>query len=136
MKKILGLGLLVGLINLILGLALSQFSYFVWPSLNAEYQNPALFRSWSDPLMSIYFVCPFLVGLILAWLWEKTKGLFKGSYFRRGFSFGLIYWLISIPGMVISYSSFPISIAMVFSWTLSGLIQYLVGGFILAKGNR
>ena len=109
MKKILGLGLLVGLINLILGLALSQFSYFV---------------------------CPFLVGLILAWLWAKTKGLFKGSYFRRGFSFGLIYWLISIPGMVISYSSFPISLAMVFSWTLSGLVQYLAGGFILAKGNN
>jgi len=136
MKKILGLGLLVGLAMTILGLALSRFFYFIWPSLNTEYQNAALFRPWSDPLMSIYFVYPFLLGIILAWLWAKTKSLFAGGYFKKGFSFGLIYWLVTIPGMVISYSTFPISLIMVFSWSLSGLVQTLVAGIILAKSNN
>lgn len=136
MKKILGLGLSVGLINLILGLALSRFFYYIWPSLNAEYQNTSLFRPWSDPLMSIYFVYPFLLGLILAWLWEKAKNLFRGNYIRQGFSFGFIYWLLTIPGMIISYSSFPISFIMVFSWTLNNLILALVAGIILTKANN
>lgn len=86
--------------------------------------------------MSIYFVYPFLLGIILAWIWHKIKVLFAGGYLKRGLSFGFIYWIITIPGMFISYSTFPISLVMVISWSLNGLIQILVAGIILAKTNN
>lgn len=73
---------------------------------------------------------------MLAWAWDKTKGLFKGSAEKRGINFGLVIWLISsIPGMVIIYSSFQVSLLMVFTWTLSGLVNGIIAGLVFVKMN-
>jgi hypothetical protein len=106
------------------------------PGLAAEYQNPALFRPWSDPLMSIYFAFPFLLGLALAWVWDRVKGLLPGAIWQRALGLTLGYFLIStIPGMTITYSSFPVSLAMVLSWTVSSVVQVYCGTLVLAKMN-
>lgn len=88
--------------------------------------------------MSIYFVHPFVVGIILAWLWNKTKSLFSGANFwKKGALFGLVYWIITtIPGMIISYASFRLSFLMIVSWTVLGLVEVLCVGIICAAMNR
>lgn len=133
MKKILT-GLLAGAIMLGIGMLIGQvFQYFV-PELKNEYQNPNLFRPWSDPLMSLYFVVPFITGLILVFIWEMTKGIIKGnSMIEKGFNFGIIYWVIGIPGMIMSYSSFPLTFILVSSWTITALFQALVSGLLFSK---
>ena len=133
MKKIL-IGLLAGAIMLVMGLLIGQLYNLIVPSLKSEYQNPNLFRSWSDPLMSFYFVVPFITGVILAWIWEMTKGIIKGnSPIEKGLYFGLTYWVISIPGMIMSYSSFPLTFILVSSWTVTGLVQSLCAGLLFSK---
>jgi len=138
MKKVFLPGLVAGIAMLAVSMLVNQFVGAFVPSVAAEYVNSALFRPWSDPLMSLIFVHPFLLGFILAWVWNKVKPLFvSGSVWQKGTRFGLVVWLVaSIPGMFISYSSFPVSLSMISSWLISGLISVIVAGWIFARMNK
>ena len=137
MKKVILIGLLAGLAMLIVSMALGLLFNLIFPSLAAEYNNTDLFRPWTDPLMYLMLVEPFIVGIILAWIFSVTKSLFKTEKaWKKGIYFGLCYWLITIPGMVMSYSSFPVSLLMVITWSISILIQAMVGGLIYARFIR
>jgi len=132
MKKIIVPGLAAGLLMLLVSLLLTPILYLVFPGLPAEYQTPGLFRPWSDPLMSLIFVHPILLGLILAWVWDQVK-----SAVGNGLKFGVGVWLIaSVPGMFISYSSFYLSLAMITSWTLLALVQLIFAGMVYARLNK
>jgi hypothetical protein len=135
MRKVILVGLLGGLVILVIGMILSQAFHVLAPSIKAEFQNPNLFRSWSDPLMLLFFVHPFLTGIILAWVWSKGNGIVTGDTdVMRGVNYGLLIWLVAtVPGMLISYSSFPISLLMIFSWTFNSLIELLAVGILFAK---
>jgi hypothetical protein len=136
MKKVLIPGLIAGLAMLIIGTIVSQLINLAVPSLMSEYQNLGLFRPWEDPLMSLFFLHPFVLGLALAWVWDKTKSLLVGGPMKRATHFALAYLLVAIiPGMLISYSSFPLSLLMVFSWTIGAYLQAFVAGLVFAKVN-
>jgi hypothetical protein len=136
MKKIILSGLLVGVAYFIASMLISQIFKVVFPSVNAEYLNPNLFRSYSDPLMLLFFVYPFLLGIILAWFWNKTKNIF-GTDLKGGLKFGFTYWVVStIPGMFVTYSSMPYSALIVLSWLVEGLAAGLMAGIILSKLNK
>lgn len=127
-------GLLAGLAMLVAGMVVGQVFAFAFPGMAAEYNNPALFRPWSDPLMSLYYAVPFATGLILAWLWLNLKDKIKETdALKKGAFFGIVYWIITIPGMAMSYSSFPVSLVMVESWSVSILVQAVCAGLIFAK---
>ena len=137
MKKIILPGIIAGIAMLVLSMVVGMLTNLAFPSLMNEYENPALFRSWSDPIMNLYYLHPFLVGILLAWAWDKTKKLVKakGPY-GRGLHFGLAFFAIStIPGMLISYSSFPVSLAMIATWSISSLVQLIGAGIVYAKMN-
>ena len=134
MKRTILYGLLAGLVMLIVNMVFGQLFNLVFPSVAKEYINPGLFRPWQDPLMSLYFLGPFITGIIMAFFWSKLKNLIaETSTCKKGLTFGLMYWLVSIPGMIISYSSFPVSFPLVLSWTLGGLLSSIFAGLIFAK---
>ena len=137
-KKIILTGLVAGLAMLAVSAGLSFLINLALPGLMSEYANTALFRSWDDPIMSIYFAYPFVMGLALAWFWNKVKDSFSGKgVWGRGIHYGFAYWIIaSIPGMVVTYSSFQVTLPMVLSWTVIGLVQVVVGGLVCAGMNR
>lgn len=136
MRKIILPGIIVGVVNLILGMAVS-YLFMVFPSVVNDFANPYLMRPWSDPLMPLFFLYPFVLGIALAWAWDKTKSVLRGTWINRGIMFGLTIFLIStIPGMLISYSSFPLSIITIISWTVSGFVCAVVAGLIFAKINK
>ncbi len=135
MKKIVFTGVSVGLAMLFISLASNWLLNIIFPQLQIEYQNSNIFRPWSDPLMSLVFVEPILVGILLAYFWNKTKTLFKGSLLKKGLKFALLYWMITLPGMLMSYASFPLSGAMIISWTLTILIESIAAGILFARLN-
>lgn len=138
MKHILFLGVLVGIGMLATSFVASFALNILFPSTVQEYQNPALFRPWSDPLMLLYFVHPFMLGIALAFVYERVKTVLPGKTpLLRGMKFGFIVWLVAtLPGMLISYSSFSLSFAMVLTWTLSALFQLIVAGVVLTRFGR
>ena len=137
-RKIIVTGLLAGLVMLAVSVGLSFLSNLALPGLMAEYGNTGLYRPWDDPLMSIYFAYPFVMGLALAWFWNRIQNAFSGkSAWGRGLRYGFAYWIIAtIPGMVITYSSFVVSLPMVVTWSVFGLIGALAGGLVCAGMNR
>jgi hypothetical protein len=138
MKKILISGIVAGITLLVLGIVVGTLFNLIFPSLVTEYMNPDLFRPWEDPLMMLFFLHPFILGLILSYVWDKSKSLLKSKdILGRAIPFGLTIWLItSIPGMFITYSSFLVSLPMVISWTINGLIYSIAAGIIFAKMNK
>ena len=134
MKKTIVAGLLTGVAILVVGVVWRQLQNLILPSVETEYQNLNLFRPWSDPIMSLYYLYPFILGIILAWLWKRYLNLTGGNAnLRKAINFSVTYWIVTLPGMVISYSSYPISIAMISSWTINGLISSLVAGLVLFR---
>lgn len=137
MKKVILSGVAAGVVVLIASMVLSKIFGALMPSLQAEYQA-GIFRPWNDPLMSLYFLYPFVLGIVLAWVWDKTKSVVKGeNAVKKGINFGLAYWIVaSIPGMLITYSSFVVSLSMILSWTISGLVSAILAGIVFAKINK
>ena len=135
MRKVLVPGLVTGIVILIVSLGMSFLFNAVFPSVILEYGNTAIFRPWDDPLMSIFFLHPFVLGIVLAWIWEYAKPVMKGTSAGRGIQFGLAYWLVTVPGMIVTYSSFQVSLLMVLTWSVSILIQALAAGAVLARMN-
>ena len=124
------IGGISGMVMLIISILLSKFSEIIFPSLRIEYENTYLFRPWSDPLMSVYYLVPFLIGIILVWIWDSIHEIIEGSRIARGVRFGLGYWITTLPGMLMSYVSFPLSFIMVISWTITTLFQALAAGLL------
>ncbi len=127
-------GLLAGLAMLAVGWILMPVWTALFPSIASEYANILVFRPWGDPLMNLFLLQPFILGIALAYVFEKVGGVFKQKkYFERGTAFGFMVWVVSgIPGMFATYTSFQLSEAMVLSWLLGGLVQMLAGGIALA----
>jgi hypothetical protein len=138
MKQILIPGLVAAVVMLVAAMAIGWACSLAFPSLTSEYSNTALFRPWSDPLMWVFFVQPFWMGIGLAWLWNRVKGSFtEVTAVQKGIAFTSAVWAVtSIPGILMSYSSFPISLLMVLTWLISSLIQLLLAGVVLGLKNK
>ena len=136
MKKIIVPGIVIAVATFIAGMILS-YLFMLFPSYAADITNTSLMRSMQDPLMMAFFFYPLLIGLIYAWVWTKVKGLFKGSVWQRGYKFGLsLFLVVTIPGMFISYTSMPFAFITILGWLVSGLVNSLIAGCILAKMNK
>jgi uncharacterized membrane protein YeaQ/YmgE (transglycosylase-associated protein family) len=135
MKKIIWPGIVSGLVMIVAGVIVGYVCGLI-PVIKTDYEM-SFFRQMNDPLMWVFVAYPFVLGIFLAWFWDKVKGNFHGSIAERGFSFGWAYFLIAtIPGMIMTYSSFTISLWTVISWTVSGFITSVIGAMVLAKMNK
>jgi hypothetical protein len=138
MKKFILPALLGGLLLLIGSMAVGMIFNAIFPGLATEYTNPGLFRPWSDPLMNLYYLHPFLTMLLLAWIWDLVKPVVLGkNTFGRGLKFGLAFWVVSgIPGMLISFASFQVSLLMILSWLLGNLIGLIISCWVFPQFNK
>lgn len=137
MKKVFLPGLVAALGLFVAGMAIGYLFHFMFPSVSAEYENTQIFRPWEDPLMYIYFLQPFFLAFALAWVWNRTKTLFAKNIWRIAFYFALVYWFVAIiPGMIMTLSSFKVSVLMTLTWTISAFFQALVAMLIIIRMNR
>ena len=134
-KKIIFSGLLAGLVLLVLSILGLYATVWFFPSMALEYFDPT-FDSQSERAI-LYFAHPFVAGLALSWFWDRCKGLFRGSFLGRGIEFGLLYWLVAVfPMMWLIYSAINVSLLLVASWLVFGLIQGIVAGLIFEKTDK
>lgn len=127
-------GLIIGIVNLIIGILLNFGVHSLFPTLGAEYQNPAIFRPWQDPLMMAFFAYPFIFGFIAVYFWNMIGRNFTGSETQKAFQFAKLYFIIAtIPGMFATYTSFQVSFLMILNWAIVGFIDAYIAGYILAK---
>jgi hypothetical protein len=133
-KKIILSGLVAGLLLLVLSIVGLYVTVWLLPSLAVQYFNPMFDRQSGRAIL--FFTHPLVVGLVLAWFWERCKGIFKGSYLGRSIEFGLLYWLVAVfPMMWLIYSAMDVSFGLVMSWLLFGLLQGIAAGMLFGKMN-
>ena len=134
MKKIITSGLIAGAVLLVLSILALYATIWFFPKLATQYYNPA-FDNQGDRYL-LYYAHPFVIGLALAWFWDRFKSSLKGSFLTKGIEFGLIYALVAIfPVMWLTYSALSVSIAMVGTWLVFGLLQGMVAGLVFEKAN-
>jgi hypothetical protein len=134
MKKILIPGILTGIFLLISSFIALFLTIKLFPSLAWEYFGPTFNTDGSRDIL--FYIHPFLLGLALAWFWNRVKEIFTGNSIAKALEFSLIYAAIAtIPTMWITFSAINISLEMVLTWILYGLFQALVAGSILSRLN-
>lgn len=132
MKKIILKGLTAGTVLLLI----SYFSLFllvkIFPHLAEEYYDPMFSLEGSKAWT--FFVHPYIISFVLAWFWSQFKTMFTGNFWLRGLKMGLVYALLAIlPGTWMLYSAFSVSVPMVLSWGIYGVVQAAVAGIICAR---
>ncbi|OGG10828.1 hypothetical protein A3J20_02970 [Candidatus Gottesmanbacteria bacterium RIFCSPLOWO2_02_FULL_42_29] len=130
--------LLAGTANLILGFVLNWIFAIIFPSITREYMTGSLFRPWTDPLMTVYFLYPYILGFSMAYFWPIIEKNLKGKdVLSKAGEFAKLYFIIAtVPGMFITYTSFNISLLMVCVWALTGFLQAFLYGLVFFKVNK
>ncbi len=137
MKDFIAPGLVAGCVMLAASMMLGGLFSAVFPSTAAEYGNTTVFRPWSDPFMWYYFIHQFIMGVILSYVWLKAKTLVKAHGLGRGVLFGAYVWAVfGLPGMLVSLSSFQISVLLTVTWACSVLVQYVLAGVVYAMFDK
>ena len=134
MKKVIFPGLVAGVVLLILSVLGLYLNIWMFPDLAMQYFQPA-FNEQSSRIM-LYFIHPFIIAMALSWFWSKIKGILKGSFLTRGIEFGIIYALVAtFPAMWLVFSSITVSLQMVATWFVLGLIQAIIAGLVCEMMN-
>ncbi|PBQ30512.1 hypothetical protein CNR22_01590 [Sphingobacteriaceae bacterium] len=129
-----GIVVLTGFGMLAIGMGLGKLANAMEPSIETEYMNTTIFRSVTDPKMAFYWFVPFITAGLMLWIWNLAKHRIKGyTYSSKGLNFGLIYWAVTIPGMIMSYCTFQLSGAIVVSWAISNLAEAIFAGVVYAR---
>jgi hypothetical protein len=133
-KKVVLSALITGCLLLALSILGLYCTIWLFPSVAVQYFDPTF--DLQSERAALYFIHPFVAGSALAWFWDRSKGLFKGSFLNRSVEFGLLYWLVAVlPMMWLIYSAIDVSLLLVGSWLLFGLIQGIVAGLVFQKIN-
>lgn len=134
MKKIIFPGLVAGVILLILSIFGLYINIWFFPDLAMQYFQPT-FNEQSSRIM-LYFIHPFIIAMALSWFWNRTKSKLTGSFISRGIEFGIIYSLMAtLPSMWLVFSSITVSLTMVITWFVLGVLQAIVAGLVCEKMN-
>lgn len=134
MKKIIVTGFITGCILFVFSYGSLYLAVKYFPWLFTEYFNPLFNSDGSRDVL--FYLHAFIFSFALSWFWDRFKTLFKGAFILRGIEFGMVYSVIALlPVMWISFSALDITVAMVSSWFIYGLIQATVAGMVFAKLN-
>ncbi len=119
------------------GMAIGYLFDFLIPSLKTEYANTALYRSMDDPMMYLFFFQPFVVCGTLVWGWARIRDRFTGSTGSKALQVALIMFFLSvIPGMLMTFSSFKVSVVATVTWTVMGFFQVLAASLVFIKMSK
>lgn len=135
MKKLIYPGFVAGVVLLVLSIVVLYGSVYIFPQIAEQYYNP-IFSDAGGKRNFLFYVHPFILSFALAWFWDRFKGDFKGIFVIRGLELGLVYAVIAIlPSMVMIFSAIKVSVGMVATWTVYGIMQGVVAGLVFAKTN-
>src|SRR4051812_48249842 len=134
MKKVILSVLVSSIVLLILSLVMFYVSAYIFPSVTQEYLSNVFRTSGINDWL--YYAHPVVLSIALKWFWEGYKDIFKGSLLLRAAEVALVYCIVAmIPVLWLTFSGIDVSLPMVLTWLLYGLIQAFVAGIVYAKIN-
>ena len=131
-KNIIIKSLIAGIILLLINFGGLFITINFFPALADEYFSPAFDMEGYKGVL--FFLHPFVVSFALAWFWKRFRKILQGNFWMKGIELGLAYGFIAVfPSMWMILSAFDVSLLLVISWFIHGLIQGTIVGLIYAK---
>ena len=128
MKNNYVLAIVVGVIVLAANQVLNALLGIILPALKTEYAA-SVFKSGSGPLNFLVFLYLIADGVLLTYLWLKTRKSWK-----NGIDFGVtVGLLMAIPLFIVNYSTFTFSMLLVGTWSFFYFVNVLVAGLALER---
>ena len=75
-------------------------------------------------------------GLVFAVLYAVFGNALEGSKSLKGFVYGFVIWLFSLPGLSMTFLTMMVGIKLLFIWGVQGLIGFVLAGIIIAHLYR
>jgi hypothetical protein len=136
MKKTILPVILAGTAVLVVSLAILFSAIQFFPLVMEEYYND-VFRASSFETDWLFYAHPFVLSGSLKWFWERYKEVFKGNDFLRAIEVGLVYGIVAmLPVLWLTFSAINISLVMVITWLVYGIVQATIAGFVFSKFDK
>ena len=133
-KKVVLSILLSGVVLLLLSAVMFYAGARFLPAVTQEYLS-SVFRT-AGKTDWMYYSHPFIVSIALKWFWERYKAICKGSLILRALEVALVYGIVAlVPVLWLTFSVIDVSLLMVGTWLVYGLVQAFTAGLIFAKLN-
>ena len=128
-------GFLAGVAVFAVSMLANQLIGVLYPPYMLEMQNTQVFRPYSDPLMMLFFVYPFIYGIVLSYLWSMVHPKLKGTtIWEKSAGFANLYFIVgTIPGMFITLTSMQVTFAAVVIWSAVGYLEAFTAGAVYQK---
>ena len=134
MKNVLIPGIIAGIVILVVSTITSYFTQMLF-SYNVLTLDGI--RAVNDPIMMLFFLYPFVLGLAIAYLYDFAKTSFKGNALQKGVSLGFIAWIVSaIPSAFVVFTSMTYPMGFTVDMVIGSLISMLVAGLVIAKLSK
>lgn len=93
-------------------------------------------RAIHDPLMSLYFLYPFVFAIIAAIVWTIIRSSISGTIHRQAITYAIIlFLLVIIPNIWIMVTTMTYPVGFYLSNIFCGIIGYPILGYLNARFN-
>jgi len=134
LKKIVGAGLVAGVIIFLIMIMMNFAFEAMIPDYGEWLAGQPGMRAWDDPMMLLFFLHPFVYGLAMAGVYSQLGDCVKARGFvKKGLVFGFLVWIVAtVPGQFLVLTSMNYPLAIVASWAFAPLIELPLAGIGLA----
>lgn len=127
-------GIAVGIAMLIAAFIVSALIQVIFPY---NVLDLAGLRSITDPLLTLFFLYPFVFGLTMAAVYQTLQPIIKGNWVRKGQQFGVMTWLLAgLPNAFIVWTSMNYPIGFHAEQFIGSFIYLVVAALVIAKLNE
>jgi hypothetical protein len=134
MNKVFIAWLVAGIIMLLLGVGMLYAGIYFFPKIANEYFSPVFRRAGESDWT--FYVHPFILAFAFKWFWERYKSIFKGGVVLRALEIALMYGMVALlPILWLTFSAIDVSLKMIITWFIYGLVQAFAAGIVFAKLN-
>jgi hypothetical protein len=118
----------------ILGVVMLYSAIYFFPKLMEEYFSPVFRPSGGQDWL--FYAHPLILSIALKWFWERYKSIFKGALLLRAVEVALVYTIVALlPVLWLTFSAIDVSISLILTWIVYGLVQSIAAGFVFAWLN-
>lgn len=129
-KKIVIAGVTAGFLLLVLMMVSGFLVNMVLPADISQYGG---MRAMDDPVMSLFYLYPFVVAFAAAVVFDCIRGCLKGDRVHKGLQFGgLLLVIMTIPSLYVMVTSMTWPLDFYISTGIWEVISYPLMGLIFA----
>ncbi|HEX3000805.1 MAG TPA: hypothetical protein VHN82_00300 [Methanoregula sp.] len=91
-------------------------------------------RSMNDPVMTLFYLYPFVIAFATAFLFDIVNGILEGTLVRKGLRFGgLLIAIMTIPSLYVMYTSMTWPMDFYISTAIWEIVSFPLVGILYAR---